>query len=136
MLALAPVLAWGQPHVKEDGAYLLRASTVSAQALPEEMRREHGIPLDPGKAVLNVTVQKKADGRTYNVPARLEVAAHNLMGVPTGVNVRSVTANGMVSYLGVYDFLPREVLNFRILAWPEGADSSIELTFTDRLGRQ
>lgn len=136
ILALVPVLAWGQAHEKHEGNYVLRASTVSAEALPEPMRRAHGIPSGPGKAVLNVTVQRQLGSETRNVPARVEVTAQNLMGVTTSVDLRQVSANGMVSYLGVYDFLPREVLNFRIRAWPQGADSSIELSFTDRLGRR
>lgn len=136
VLALAPVLAWGQAHEKHQGNYVLRASTVSAEALPESMRRQHDIPLGPGKAVLNVTVQRQLGSETRNVPARVDVTAHNPMGVPTSVVLRQVSANGMVSYLGVYDFLPREVLDFRIRAWPQGANPSIELSFTDRLGRQ
>ncbi|WP_157118916.1 DUF4426 domain-containing protein [Azohydromonas lata] len=136
VLALAPLLAWGQAHEQHEGNYVLRASTVSAEALPEPMRRAHGIPSGSGKAVLNVTVQRLLGSQTLNVPARVEVTAQNLMGVTTSVDVRQVLTNGMVSYLGVYDFLPREVLEFRIRAWPQGTKSSIALSFTDRLGLQ
>ena len=135
-LVWVPLLAWAQPHVKEDGDYILWASTVSAQALPEAMRNKYGIPPGPGKGMLNVTVQRKLGGEVRNVPARIDVPAHDLMGIPTSVDLQQVSAQAMVSYLGVYDFLPREVLDFRILAWPQGSDSSIELAFTDRLGRE
>jgi hypothetical protein len=122
--------------VKEDGDYVLRASTVSAQVLPEAMRSKYGIPPGPGKGVLNVTVQRKLGGEVRNVPARIDVTAYDLMGIPTSVDLRQVWAQAMVSYLGIYDFLPREVLDFRILAWPQGSDASIELIFTDRLGQE
>lgn len=135
-LVWAPLLAWAQPHVKQDRDYILRGSTVSAQALPEAMRNKYGIPSGPGKGVLNVTVQRKLGGEVRNVPARIDVKAHDLMGILTSVDLQQVSTQVMVSYLGIYDFLPREVLTFRILAWPEGSNSSIELTFTDRLGRE
>ncbi|HZF78343.1 MAG TPA: hypothetical protein VEZ89_00995, partial [Rubrivivax sp.] len=44
--------------------------------------------------------------------------------------------NGMVSYMGSYRFLPREVLDFHITAQPEGRQQALTLKFRDRLGRR
>lgn len=125
-----------QAHVETRGDYVLGASTVSAANLPDTVREQHGIPVDPNTAVLNVTVQRKADGVLRNVPARLDVRARNLYGVETGVDMREVVANDLVSYMGTYRFLPREVLDFQITAPPEAAQQAITLQFRDRLGRR
>jgi hypothetical protein len=136
LLAATLQVAFAQSHIEERGDHVLRASTVSASNLPDAMREEHSIPTDPNTAVLNVVVQRKADGATRNVPARIEVEARNTLGAPTPVEMREVVANGMVSYLGVYSFLPREVLDFRITAQPKGSDETVTLEFRDRLGRR
>lgn len=134
MLAVMSSGVSAQMHVQKNGDYILRASTVSAANLPPSMRTEHGIPSTPNTAVLNVIVQRQVEGALRNVPARLEVQASNLLGAQTAVDMRSVVENNLVSYLGTYNFLPREVLNFRITARPEGAKQSITLEFRDRLG--
>lgn len=130
----ASLSAPAQPHVHESGDHLLRASTVSAETLPPAMRKQHAIPLDPHTAVLNVTVQRQVDGTRRNVPAAVEVHARNLLGVQTPVPMRETVANGMVSYLGVYRFQPRQALDFRIAARPAGSDERLVLEFRDRLG--
>jgi len=135
-LAVAALPSKAQPIVETSGNYVLRASTVSAANLPDAMRKKHGIPTASNTAVLNVTVQYTSDGVLRNIPARLEVRARNLLGVETGVDMRGVVANDMVSYMGSYRFLPREVLDFQITAYPEGVQRPITLQFRDRLGRR
>jgi hypothetical protein len=121
-LALAPFTAWAQ--VQSEGDYVLRASTVSAAELTNAMRTEHNIPDPPHTAVLNVTVQRKSNGALLNIPARLDVRIRNLLGVETAVDMRPVVANELISYLGVYFFLPREVLDIQVTAQPEGAQQT------------
>jgi hypothetical protein len=135
-LAVVAPRAAAQAHIQAAEDHILRASTVSASNLSDEMRNEYGIPLAANTAVLNVTVQRKTDGAPRNVPARLEVQARNLYGMETGVEMRKVVANGLVSYLGTYEFLPRETLDFRITAHPEGTQQSVTLEFRDRLGHR
>lgn len=135
-LSAAASTAAAQAHVQTSGAYVIRASTVSADNLPSAMREEYGIPTARNTAVLNVTVQRKTDGAMRNVPARLDVQTRTLLGVESGVDMRTVVANDFVSYLGTYHFLPREVLDFRITAHPEGSQQAITLEFRDRLGHR
>lgn len=132
---LAALTALAQPsEVRQDG-YVLRASTVAAQNLPQSMREAHGIPDDPRAAVLNVTVQQTDAGAPRNVAADVSVQARNLYGVTTDVQLRRVEAAGQVTYLGVYRFLPREVLDFVVVAQPVGAPNSLRLEFRDRLAK-
>ena len=134
VLTAAPRAA-AQAHVQESGEYVLRASTVSAENLPQAMREKYGISTDRNTAVLNITVQRKTGGAAHNVTARLEVSARNLAGLETSVDMREVVANDLVSYMGAYSFLPREVLDFRITAHPLENQQAITLEFRDRLGR-
>lgn len=130
---LATLTALAQPsEVRQDG-YVLRASTVAAQNLPQAMRDRHGIPDDPRTAVLNITVQRTDAGAPRNVAADITAQARNLYGVKTDVQLRRVEAGGQVTYLGVYSFLPREVLDFVVTAQPVGAPRSLRLEFRDRL---
>lgn len=133
---LAALTALAQPsEVRQDG-YVLRASTVAARNLPPSMREAHGIPDDPRAAVLNVTVQQQTDaGAPRNVAADVRVQARNLYGVTTDVQLRRVEAAGRVSYLGIYRFLPREVLDFVVVAQPVGTPISLRLEFRDRLAK-
>lgn len=131
MLMAATALA--QPHQAVRDGYVLRASTVASTALDPGTARTHGIDPQPGRGVLNVVVSKK-EAPAGNVRAQLSAVARNLVGKEREIAMREATApNGMVSYVGAYDFAPREVLDFIIEARPEGARTDLKLEFRDRL---
>ena len=121
-------------HVKRAGEYVLRAHTVRADTLPAAMRKAHGIAA--GQGVLRVVVQRRHGGRWRDVPATLMVSTRGPYGVPTRMVMRQVATDAGVSYVGVYEILPRSVLNFRITARPEGARTDIGLVLTDWLGQR
>ena len=121
--------AWAQAHEAKSGSYVLRASTVGSDMLSAETARRHGIQRSPLRGVLNVTVLK--DGST--VRADIEAVARNLTGRRRSVALTETTANGYVSYTGVYDFVHGEVLDFSIRAQPRGIDQRLNLTFRDRM---
>lgn len=131
--ALAAGSSWGQAHEHTAAGYTVRASTVRAQELPQRSLQTHGIASTPDTAVLNVTVQRGSGKALTNVRADVKAEARNLVGVVTPVPMREITENGLVSYLGVYQFLPNEVLDFRVSARPVGVDHTLELRFRDRL---
>lgn len=135
-IALMPSRSAAQPHTEAAGGYVLRASTVSTQNLPPRVLEQHGIPTDPHTAVLNVVVQHSEGNLSRHVRADVVAHARNLYGVKTDVDMREVMENGFVSYLGVYKFLPREVLDFHVTARPEASGQTLTLTFRDRLRRR
>ena len=138
VLAIAVAFAspvFAQAHQKTVGDLTLRASTVSADSLPSSVLQRHEIARGAGKALLNMTVMQTSGGVQRNIAARVEVEARNAGGISTSVEVREVVENGMVTYLGVYDFLPREVIDFRVSARPLDSERSIRLQFRDRMGR-
>ncbi len=139
VLAIAVAFAspvFAQAHQKTVGDLTLRASTVSADSLPLGALQRHEIARGAGKALLNVTVMRSSGGVRRHIPARVEVEARNAGGLATNVEVREVVENGRVTYPGVYDFLPREVIDFRISAQPLDSERIVRLKFRHRLGRR
>lgn len=126
--------AWAQSHEQRTGDYVLRSSVVASNLLPAEAARENGIEPAPNRAVLNAVVLREAGGRSVNVPAEITATAFDLNGRPRSIRMQAAVDNGMVSYIGTFDFLPREVLDFRVVASPASGGPTITLAYRDRMG--
>lgn len=125
--------AWSQAHVSKEGGFTLRASTVSSETLPESTANAQGIERDPRRGVLNVSIHQQDGARDKNVRAEVHATARNLTGQKRDIPMKEVDANGYVSYLGTYDFVRGEVVDFLIDAKPQGSDRTLSLTFRDRM---
>jgi hypothetical protein len=132
-LAIAPDTALAQPHSVNEGPYVLRASTVNSESLPEETARAHGIARDPRRGVLNVMVAEKKGKDSWTTHARVHAAARDLTGQSRDIPMREIDSNGSVTYLGTYEFVRGEVMDFIVDAVPLGSDRELRLTFRDRL---
>lgn len=132
----APLHALAQPHERSEGAFTVRGSTVSSQNVDSATARRHGIEPSPTRGILNVTVERREGPAPRTVQARVQATARNLTGVEREVPMKEVEQNGYVSYTGAYDFAPREVLDFRIQAQPQGASTVLDLTFRDRMWKR
>lgn len=119
-----------QPHEVSRDGYTLRASTVVSTALDPRTASSHGVERSADRGVLNVTVERGRENVTANVSA----VARNLGGVQQEIPMREAKApNGMVSYVGAYEFAPREVLDFHVTARPRGHPTDLSLEFRDRM---
>jgi hypothetical protein len=132
MVAMSGPL-WAQPHTSEEGPFILRASTVSSETLPESTASEHGIQRDPRRGVLNVVILHKEAGAEKTLQGDIQAIARNLSGQKREVAMKEVTANGYVSYMGTYEFVRGEVIDFLIEATPRGSDRKLSLSFRDRM---
>jgi hypothetical protein len=65
----------------------------------------------------------------------VSVVARNLTGRARDIPVRQTQENGYISYLGAYEFVNGEVLDFAVTARPEGNQEALSLRFRDRLWR-
>lgn len=133
LVLITGTTAWSQPHQREFGPYVLRSSTASTVNLSGETAKAHGIERDPRRALLNVTIMKKSQGLDETLPAKVQVRARNLTGRERDIEMRETTAEGRVSYMGTYEFVPNEVLDFTITARPEGGNEALTMTFRDRM---
>lgn len=122
-----------QSHTSEEGPFILRASTVSSETLPESTANAHGIERDPRRGVLNVVLLRKEGAAEKTLQADVHAVARNLSGHKRDVAMKEVKANGYVSYMGTYDFVRGEVIDFLIDAKPRDTDRKLSLTFRDRM---
>lgn len=121
-----------QPHEKAAGGYVLRASVISAAALPAAQARAHGIPATPNVGVLNVTVMPEGDTRP--VKAAVRASRETLAGTTAPIEMRPATAEGFVSYFGTFEIAGRGLeQRFRVSAKPAGASTWIDLSFADQV---
>lgn len=108
--------AVAQPHETSRGDLVLRASTVASASLNPATAAQHGIEVSPRRSVLNVVVMRGAARKT--VAAEVTATSRTLAGLSQDIRMDRVLANGYVSYIGSYDFLPGEVVDFKIRARP------------------
>ena len=125
--------AWSQAHVSKEGPFSLRASTVSSETLPASTAKAHGIERDPRRGVLNVVILRKVGSGEKTLHGDVHAVARDLSGQKRDVDMREVQANGDVSYMGTYDFVRGEVIDFLIDAKPQGSERKLDLTFRDRM---
>ena len=122
-LALAACAASSQAQVHEirQGDHLLRSSTVTSNSIDPATAERHGIKPAANRAVLNVLVLRRSGAVDTPVTAAVTAFMQDLAGVRQDISLRKVSENGRVSYMGTYDFLPREVIDFKVTALPDGA---------------
>ncbi|MBA4264928.1 MAG: hypothetical protein C0453_07600 [Comamonadaceae bacterium] len=126
-------VAQAQPHAVQDGDFTLRSSVVSSLSIAEDTARSHGITPGEHTAVINVMVQKNVDGAQWPVAANVRATRTSLAGVQRDISLREVEAQGRVTYLGTFDFVPREVLDFAITAHVDPASPVLNLSFRERM---
>ena len=137
VLLVLAFAAAAQPHETTLGDFTLRSSTVASATIDEATAKRHGIDQAPDVGVLNVLLARSEAGRLQPVPARVEAQAWSASGVRQQIELREVREGGRISYMGTYDFLPREVIDFRITAEPvgHGAGPTLSLAYRDRMWR-
>lgn len=134
LLGLAATMAQAQSHVERQGPYLLRSSSVSTLNLAPESARKHGIERAADRAVLNVVVQKVEEGNQLRtVPAEVTAQVRTLAGVVQEVQMSETRSGDYVAYSGVYNYLPREVIDIMVNARPAGAQTPLEITYRERM---
>jgi hypothetical protein len=80
-----------------------------------------------------VVVLKEIDGAQWPIAASVSATRTTLAGVRRDVALREVQAQGRVSYVGSFDFVPREVLDFNITARVDPASPLLRLSFRERM---
>ena len=126
-------LAWAQAHETRSGPFVLRSSAVASESVSASSAKANGIDPAPTRAILNVVLEETTGRGRTNMRATIEASAVDLAGIRRPIEMRRAFDNGRVSYIGTFDFLPGEVLDFRIVATPEAGGDPITLTYRDRM---
>jgi hypothetical protein len=118
LLLLAGV-AQAQSHATESGRYVLRSTTVASEQIGAAAAQRHGVVPAPDRAVVNVVLLRRAIvGADITVSARVAVSTRTAADFNSDIEMLEVRQNGAISYLGSYQFLPRQMINFEISAAP------------------
>ncbi len=133
-LSLASLHAQAEPRLERAGSYVLRSSTAPTKTISAEAARAEGIEPAPTRAVLNVVVRRKDKAAVENVRARVTASVTDPAGVRRAIEMRPAVADAMVSYIGAFDFVPSQVLEFEIVAVPDAPGAKpITLRYRDRM---
>ena len=109
------------------GAHVIHFSAQSTDQLPPEVARAYDILRSKNRAMLNVSVIRKAD----NVPvtATVTVKTVNLTGQLKNVTMRQIDEQEAIYYIGETPVANRETLIFDISVLPEGEERASDVRF-------
>ena len=135
LLASMAFAAAAQPREVGRGDLVLRSSTVASERIDPAAAARHGIEPSPTRAVLNVVLLRGPKRET--IAAEVTASSRNLTGVRRQIDLKEVRENERVSYVGSYEFLPKEVIDFQITAKPLRPAKSrpLKLSYRERMGR-
>ncbi len=119
-------------HVSEFGRYTLRANAVDSESLAPGTAENHGIERAADRAVLNLVILERKDGRQLPVRAEVSATQRNLLGQTEAIEMREIEQNGRVSYLGTFEFAPLRNFSFSITARPADGGEPMTIEFEDR----
>ena len=116
------------------GDYVVHFSAQSTDQLPPEIARAYNIVRSKNRAMLNVSIIRKAD----NVPVSgtVTVKTVNLTGQLKNVTMREIEEPGdvvAIYYIGETPVANRETLIFDISVQPEGAETVSDVRFKRQL---
>lgn len=111
----------------EIGDWVVHFSALATDQLPPEVARAYNIVRSKNRAMLNVSVIRKADARA--VPAEIDVKTVNLTGQLKNVTMRRIDEGDAIYYIGETPVANRETLIFDITVTPEGASRPAEVRF-------
>jgi len=109
------------------GEHVVHFSALSTDQLPPEIARAYDILRSKNRAMLNVSVIRKAD--SVPVPATVNVKTVNLTGQLKNVTMRQINEQEAIYYIGETAVANRETLVFDISVIPEGENRASEVRF-------
>lgn len=109
------------------GDYTVHFSAQSTDQLPPEVARAYNIVRSKNRAMLNVSVIRKADKAP--VTAAVSVKTVNLTGQLKDVTMRQINEQEAIYYIGETPVANRETLIFDISVQPDGADMASDVRF-------
>jgi hypothetical protein len=127
-LLLTGLLAWvpaGADSALDTGNYVIHYNTLSTDLLQPDIAKVYGIQRSKNRAMLNVTVVRKDEGTGKAVPAAITASATNLNGQLRKIDLREVTEQNAIYYIGEFPVSDGETLDFTVSVKPEGGDERV-----------
>ncbi|MGB5332537.1 MAG: DUF4426 domain-containing protein [Woeseiaceae bacterium] len=109
------------------GAHVVHFSAQSTDELPPEIAKAYNILRSKSRAMLNVSVIRKAD--KVPVAADVKVKTVNLAGQLKNVSMRQIKEQEAIYYIGETAVANEETLVFDITVMPDGEQQSSNVRF-------
>ena len=109
------------------GAHVIHFSAQSTDELPPEIAKAYNILRSKNRAMLNVSVIRKAD--KVPVTAEVTVKTVNLTGQLKNVTMRQINEQDAIYYIGETAVANRETLVFDITVIPDGEQQPSNVRF-------
>ena len=128
--AKVPTAQPAEATSSDIGEFVVHFSAQTTDQLAPDVARAYNIVRSKNRAMLNVSVIRKADDQS--VPATVAVKASNLTGQLKNVTMRKIEEPGdkvAIYYIGETSVANRETLLFDISVRPEGQGAASEVRF-------
>lgn len=118
-------------YAQDFGAYRVRYNALPTQHLLPSVAQAYGIPRSQQLGLVNVAVQRNADGDTSTpIRATLNGTATSLAGQRVALKFREIAEDGAVYYLSEFPVSAPDTYRFTISITPESATSPYLLKFS------
>jgi hypothetical protein len=118
-------------NYRDFGGYLLHVNALGTNQLPPEVAQSAGIVRSDNRGMLNVVILKKLEAREDQPWAgAVKVAAANLAGQFRSIDMRKVTEQDAIYYIGEFAVSNQETLVFDIDVVPENETRRLAVRFT------
>ena len=118
-------------NYKDFGDYVLHVNALGTNQLPPEVAQLAGIVRSDNRGMLNVVILKKLEAQEDQPWAgAVKVAAANLVGQYRSINMRKVTEQDAIYYIGEFAVSNQETLVFDIDVVPENETRRLAVRFT------
>ncbi len=126
----APRAAPSTETSKDFGDYVVHFNALSTDQLTAEVARSYGIVRSPNRAMLTISIIKKAPGTTgSSVAGTVTASASNLTGQLKQINVREIREGDAIYYIGEVTVSNEETLTFNADIAPESSAESFAVEF-------
>jgi hypothetical protein len=109
------------------GTHVVHFSAQTTDQLPREIAQAYQIQRSPERAMLNISVIRKSDNTS--VTADISVRTRNLTQQLKNVELRPITEQDAIYYIGETKVANRETLIFEISVRPEGVEQTSQIRF-------
>jgi hypothetical protein len=116
---------------QEFGDYVLYFNALTTDQLEPEVAQQYQIVRSKNRAMLNVSIVRKAQGTTgESVQGAVTATAKNLNAQLKNLTLREVQSGGAFYYIGDVAVADEETLIFDIQATPAGGDQALTVRFS------
>jgi hypothetical protein len=118
-------------QAQEFEDYIVHYNAFNSSMITADVAKAYGIRRSGSRAVINISVLKKADGQLATaVKANVTASGRNLTGQTREVEMREIKeADDAIYYIGELSVSNMETFSFKVFITPEGTSEPFELKF-------